>query len=130
MTEKFFEFNSEAFLDFLSSKGFKKIENSGEIVYARSHDKFPFLKIKIYTTISGTSVRRSGSDAIRIVAIFDNGQRNFGIGKFPRIYRRAPEHLSIEEKNKFLFERVLLRLREAYARCNQWLKEKDLKQCT
>lgn len=128
MADKYYAFNPDNFENFLASKGFGPTNHHYEIVYVRRHHKCPHLFVKVYTTISvDRGTRASGADAIRVVAIFDNGQRSFGVGKFPKIYRKAPEEISEAEKQNLLFERVLVRMREAYARCNEWCKQNTQK---
>lgn len=129
MSETYFEMDSKAFEDFLKSCGFTRTVQHNEVVYFRLHHKLPHLMVKIYTTISDNSQtsRSRGADAIRIVAVFDNGERSFGVGKFPRVYRRAPHDLSQADKQKLLHERTYNRMRDAYARCNEWLKEQQAK---
>jgi hypothetical protein len=127
MSEKFFEVDTEAFKKFLSELGFTQLDCPGEIVYVRHHHKSRSLMVKVYTTIPPRrkKARACGSDAVRIAAVFDNGIRDFGIGRFPRVYRRVPDHLMTkEEQQKFFFDRVLKRMRIAYKRCNDWLKAK------
>jgi len=122
MAEKFFAIDPQALIRFLESCGFKQLDIPGEKVYVRHHHACQHLMVKVYTTITSMGViRECGADAIRVCAIFDNGERNFGVGKFPPIHRKAPDDLSTEEKHKILFGRVYEKMRDAYKRCNEWV---------
>lgn len=124
MAEKYFELEPTELENFLKGLGFERTTQHREVVYVRRHHICPTLFVKIYTSISTENqVRERGSDAIRICSVFDNGEKSFGVGAFPRIYRKAGEHLTKEEKTSLLFDRIRVRLREAYARCNEWSKK-------
>ena len=115
---KYIEVNSKEFKTFLQSKGFSRDAMSGkEIVYSRLHDKEPKLIIKIYTSIASdaNAARACGKDAIRVVAIFQGKEKTYPIYKGARIYRVGSQ--------AGVQERVLDRARDAYKRCNEWLKE-------
>lgn len=129
MANIYTELNAAAFENFLQSHGFQRVDTRTEIVYIRRHHRYQHLIVKVYTSLSpDASIARScGSDAIRVVAIFDNGQRSFGVGKFPRVYRSAPHDLSFEDRQAYVFNKALERMRDAYARCNEWLKEQQNK---
>lgn len=116
MTKRFIEVDANDFEDFLKSKGFARAIQKEEIVYVMQHKRHPYLYIKVYTSLGvGDDVAREcGSDCIRIVAIFDNGRKSFGLYKGQRVYRTGSQ-----EKVK---ERTLVRMRESYARCNEWMK--------
>jgi hypothetical protein len=120
--QRFVEVNSERMEAFLQSKGFERTTFGDEVVYFRKHDKYPKLQVKVYTSIriGSSAARGCGADAIRVVAIFDDGKKSFGVGKFPRVYRTGTE--------EGVFERTLLRMKEAYQRCNDWLKIQRRKQ--
>ena len=122
MPNHYINLDAAKFETFLQSKGCHRLvmeRHGDEVVYVRAHDKAKFLFIKIFTSIKEgeTTARECGGDAIRVVCIFDNGTRNFGIGKFPRVYRTGSQ-----EKVQ---ERTLDRMRDAYARLNEWLKESE-----
>ena len=111
---------AQAIEDFLQSKGFVRTVQRSEVVYVRGHDRDPNVKIKVYTSIrtGAGSARRRGKDSIKVCTVFDNGRRSFGIGKFPRVHRTG----STEK----VLERTLERMRAAYRRANQWLREQGI----
>lgn len=125
MSDRFVTLDKEAFEKFLLEKGFTKTETTNEVVFVRKHHKVPELQVKVYTSIAvgRKQSRECGDDAIRVVAVWDNGQRSFGVGKFPRVYRTAPLDMTDSERQQHVFDRVLVRMREAYARCNEWIKQ-------
>ena len=116
MTTRYISIDTNRFENFLSSKGFDKTVEGSEIVYKRLHHKNKNLCVKVYTSIKTNAfvARACGEDAIRITAVFC-GERSFGIGKFPRVYRTGSEQK--------VFNRTLERMREAYTRCNEWIKQ-------
>ena len=119
MATRYIEVDSDKFETFLKSKGFVRehTEKGKEIVYARCNEFNSNIIVKIYTSITeGAEVARSiGSDAIRVVCIFDNGKRSFGIAKLPRVYRTGSQE-KVEA-------RTLERMREAYRVGNRWIRE-------
>lgn len=129
MSERFVKLDSVTFFAFFTAHGFERLpktRNSGEeVVFIRRHNHNRNLMVKVYSSVKDGAgeARACGADAIRIVAIFDNGQRSFGVGKFPRIYRTAPPDMEDDERQVHVQKRVLDRMREAYARCNEWLKQ-------
>lgn len=117
---RYIEINSENFETFLKNKGFARGVECSEIVYDRTHDKCNHITIRVLTSIKDKSAiaRGVGEDAIRVIAFFNNGKRNFGIAgrqSISRIYRTGSE-----EK---VFERTLERMRQAYSIANDWLKK-------
>jgi hypothetical protein len=113
---------AQAIEDFLKSKGFTRTVQRCEVVYIRNHDRDPNVKIKVYTSIriGAGSARQRGKDSIKICTVFDDGRRSFGIGKFPRVHRTG--------STAAVLERTLERMRAAYARANQWLREQGVQQ--
>ncbi len=117
MTKRFVEVPTEAIENFLKEKGFVPEVQGREIVYAFKHLKNPSLFVKVYTSIRvGEEVARGcGSDAIRIVAIFNDGKRSFGIRKCQRVYRTGSV--------KLVLARLHERMQEAYGCLNEWRKK-------
>ena len=105
--------------DFLSSKGFERTVHCQEVVYVRAHDRDPDVKVKVYTSIrtGAQSTRARGADSIKVCTVFDNGRKSFGIGRFPRVHRTG-------SAGKVL-KRTYQRMREAYARGSEWLREQE-----
>jgi len=121
MTDRYIEIDSSQFETFLSDKGFVKSVQHHEVVFTRQHKNNPNIHIRVFTSIragqdqkSQDTARARGTDAIRIAAFFDNGERSFGVYKGPRVYRTGSQ-----EK---VHERTLERMREAYQRCTDWIK--------
>lgn len=118
MVGRYVELNSAKFESFLKHKGFVRetIDSGKEIVYSFCHEYNPNVRVKVYTSIvSGAKTARSvGKDAIRIVCIFDDGSKSFGIAKMPRVYRTGNQE-KVEE-------RTLERMREAYRCGSRWIR--------
>src|SRR4051812_13904194 len=104
---------AETLEEFLTGKGFARTIYGQEIVYVRSHDKCPQLKIKVFTSIrvGRQTARDCGRDSIKVCVAFESNWRSFGVGKFPPVFRVT----SVEST----LERMLLRMREAYKRANE-----------
>jgi len=114
--DRFVELPAEAMLTFLESKGFAlttKPRSRREIVYERAHHVDPRYIVLVYTSVAtgNARARKRGADAIRVVAIFDDGKRSYGIAKTPRVFRTG----SVEA----VLERTHERMRECYAVCNR-----------
>src|SRR5579863_4810867 len=120
MASRYIELDSAAFEEFLSSKGFERSVQCNEVVYSRAHNSCKWLRVKVYTSITdGQAIARSvGSDAIRVCAAFNNGKRNFGVSKQPRVYRTGSQSL--------IQSRTYQRMRDAYQSCTDWLKQNNV----
>lgn len=105
----------------LSAQGFSRTVQREEVVYVRSSQRNPDVKIKVYTSIrvGRTVVRGAGKDAVRVCVVFDNGRRSFGIGKFPSV----PRVHSVDS----VLRRTDERLRLAKLRAVEWMREQDAK---
>jgi hypothetical protein len=92
-----------------------------ELVYERAHEENPAVKIRVYTSISNgyAFARKHGKDSIKVCTIVDNGRKTFGIGKFPRVHRTGSV--------KKVLDRMLQRMRAAYERGTEWLREQAIK---
>ncbi len=115
----FIEVPAQAIESHLAAQGFIRSVQREEIVYTRSSQRNPDVKIKVYTSIrvGRTVVRGAGKDAVRVCVVFDNGRKSFGIGKFPSI----PRVHSVES----VLRRTDERLRLAKLRAVEWMKEQD-----
>lgn len=123
---RYVEVSRERMEAFLQEKGFRREVQSREVVYIRDHHLDKNVKVKVYTTLTAgaNQVRECGADAIRVVTIFDNGQgKSFGVGKFPKLLRTASEDLTEEQRVQAVLDRLYDRMREAYARANEFVKE-------
>jgi len=117
---------------FLAEKGFAPITVGSELVYQFRHLKRPELVVKVWTTLParGGDVRDSGQDAMRVTLAWEGDtawspwrkepKRSFGIFSAKRIFRVGG--------TKKILDRLYERMREAYARGNEFLREhwKDL----
>lgn len=116
----FVEVPSERLLGFLREKGFVEAPHRArtEVVYERAHQYETRLKVIVYTSIrrGAARARAKGKDAIRVCAIFDDGNHSYGVAKLPRVHRTG----SVEA----VLERLLGRMREAYAACNAEAKKR------
>lgn len=114
------EVPAEKLINFLSSKGFIKYDNSkfgNEVVYAFAHLKNKNVLVKVYTSIKdGSDVARGcGKDAIRVCTVYENAvtDKSFPLGKFNRVYRVG----TVEG----VLERLHERCRAAYVRGTEWI---------
>jgi hypothetical protein len=139
-SERFVSVNSANFEAFLQSHGFERSIQGKEVVYIRRHrnPKLANLQVKVYTTITAIlpgsnenhTARDCGDDAIRVIAIYDDGKgKSFPLGKFQRVYRTASASLSDSDREQAVFTSTLDRMRLAYARLNDWAKAHPLWFC-
>lgn len=109
------------FVDFLKIMGFEQEPVGGEVVYSRRHAKHPGMLVKVYTSIAeqGDTARAKGADAIRIVALLTWTRK--GETNLRRKVLFQARILRVNSVEKVL-ERVRDKAREAYAACNEFLK--------
>lgn len=110
---------ARAIEEFCEAKGFTRTLQRNEVVYVRSSRRNPDVKIKVYTSIrtGRSSARARGKDSIKVCAVFDNGRKSFGIGKFPRVHRTG--------STGAVLDRVLSRIKDAAARANEWIAKNE-----
>lgn len=118
--DRYVEVPAEAMFEFLRSKGFflAPVHRSRrEIVYERSNHIDARYKVLVYTSIAqgNARARKLGADAIRVVAIWDDGRSTRGVAKTKRVFRTG----TVEG----VLARVHERMREAYAVCNRRISE-------
>jgi hypothetical protein len=108
------EVDSDQFKAFLVAQGFSESIAHNEVVFVKRYEAYPELMVKVFTSIKigEDTARDCGSDAIRVVAVFDNNIKSFGIGKFARVYRTTSQ--------ESVHQRTLSRIEEAFARCKEW----------
>lgn len=115
--DRYVEVPSGRFEDFLRGKGFERTVRRGEVVYLRRHHRDSRYVVAVYTTISDGAARARpiGKDAIKVSAFMfvdpADPIRTRGIAKCQRVFRTG----TVEG----VLERVYMRMREAYAVCNQ-----------
>ena len=117
---RYVEVPAESIFETLEAKGFSRSENVGnEVVYEFAHKLEPKLKIRVYTSIKtgADAVRGCGEDAIRVCAVLITPAKTYGISKSKRVYRTG----TVEG----VLSRMLDRSRDAYGRCNEWLKARN-----
>jgi hypothetical protein len=109
---------AETFFAFLSGKGFVRCPDGRrsrrEVVYERTNHNDGRYKVLVYTSIATgrARARACGKDAIRVVAIFEDGKGySRGAAKTKRVFRTG----TVEG----VLERTYQRMREAYAACNR-----------
>ncbi len=114
---------AEAMFSFLEGKGFVRVPQRSrrEVVYERAHAADPSYKVLVFTSIAaGNAVaRKRGADAIRVVAIRDDGPRSHGVAKLPKVLRTG----SVEA----VLERTLERMRGAYAAINRRIASRQIR---
>ncbi len=116
------EVPSDQLFAFLKSKGFElRPGTTREIVYAKKHERDPRYVVLVYTSVHRGSARAraKGKDAIRVCAIFDDsarvvGMTPIGVIKLPRVHRTGSVEATLD--------RMLSRMRAAYAACNERIK--------
>ena len=121
--DRFVMLPSERMFEMLAKAGFTRVEGRSrrEVVYERAHARDPRFKVLVYTSIGvGRAIARArGADAIRVCAIFEEAPgRGRGVAKLPKVLRTAPPG-DAEARINHVLERVLGRMREAYAKCNE-----------
>ena len=106
----------------LSDQKFERTVQFREVVYVRKSTRNPDVQLKVYTSVKDgqAQVRNAGKDAIRVCAVFDNGARSFGVGKFNPIMRVT----SVES----VLSRLKERLMEAAKRANEWISQDEVRQ--
>ena len=117
MATRYVEVSREALESFLVSKRFERTLQGSEVVYVFNHLVDNNVKIKVYTSLrDGARLARGcGEDAIRVVTVFDNGSKSFGVGKFPKVLRTGSEQA--------VLDRVYSRIQDAYKRGSDFIKE-------
>jgi len=118
---------SDDIIKFLESKGFRPLgkDDEGwrykELVYERVHEENPAVRVRVFTSVSKGQevVRRRAKDSIKVCTVVVGRNKTFGVGKFPRVHRTG----STEK----VLARMLERMRAAYARGTEWLREQKIK---
>ena len=105
----------------LAGAGFQPTTAGNELVYTRSHDKDARLSISVYTSIStsASSARARGKDAIRVVALFRWMHAASGQERRKKLFQSRVYRVNGVDG---VLERMLERMREAYAACNEFRK--------
>lgn len=126
MATRYVPMSSEALEAFLQKQGFSRTVQHREVVYIRKHHKNPDLQVKVYTSLrdGASQVRDCGADAIRVCTVFESASKSFGVGKFPKLLRTAPTDMTETDRVEVVLGRLYLRMREAYARANEFNKTK------
>lgn len=117
MNARYVEINSEKLELFLQGKGFNRSLQHNEVVYSFAMSGARIVKVYTSIRVNDDTARGCGEDAIRVVAIYDNGNKSFGIAKLPRVYRTGSQ-----EK---VHQRVAERIDDAIKRCNEWLQKQE-----
>lgn len=117
MATRYVEVSREALEGFLVSKRFERTLQGSEVVYVFNHLVDKNVKVKVYTSLrdGARQARGCGEDAIRVVTVFDNGTKSFGVGKFPKVLRTGSEQA--------VLDRVYSRIQDAYKRGSDFIKE-------
>ena len=119
---RYVEVPREAIIGRLEKAGFVREERSGEVTYSRRHDRDDRLKVIVYTSIAENAAtgRGCGEDAIRVVALFSWTRRDETEPRRKKLYTgRVFRVTSVDG----VLDRMMERARDAYAACNDWLKE-------
>lgn len=108
--------------DALRALRFERTVQYREVVYVRRSARNPDVMIKVYTSVrvGDSVVRPSGSDAIRVCVVFDNGRKSFGIAKLGPVHRVH----SVES----VMRRLRERLQEAARNGKRWMDESDARE--
>ena len=116
MASRYVVVSRETIEEFLRSKHFERTVQVTEVVYVFKHQRDPRVVVKVYTSLrdGARNARGRGEDAIRVATVFDDGQRSFGVGKFPKVLRTGSEQL--------VLDRVYSRIREAYLRGSDFIR--------
>jgi len=126
MATTYVQVPSEDIIGLLESKGFTPVEGIGafrtkELVYERAHEENPAVRIRVYTSVGKGQVvaRRRAKDSIKVCTVVVGRSKTFGIGKFPRVHRTGSA--------KKVLDRMLGRMRDAYKRGTDWIREQKIK---
>jgi hypothetical protein len=128
MGTTFVQVPSEDIINFLESKGFSPVDITDsygrpykELVYERAHNDNPAIKVRVFTSVSKghETARRRAKDSIKVCTVVVGRNKTFGVGKFPRVHRTG----STEK----VLARMLERMRAAYQRGTDWLREQAIK---
>lgn len=113
----FAEIRSEVLESFLTKKRFRRTIQGAEVVYVRDSSRNPCVKMKVYTSITdgNSTARQSGTDAIRVCIIYDDGQRSIGLGRFTPVHRTTNEDA--------ILQRLLERMLEASRFTDTWIND-------
>jgi hypothetical protein len=114
---------------FLQDKGFTRSITGCEVTYSRRHEDNYKVIVKVYTSIMVIyaqdgqeliSTRDCGRDSIKICTVVEGEYKTYGIGKFPYVTRTG----NVED----VLARTLNRMRAAYARGTEWIREQVTKE--
>lgn len=116
MGATFISLDAKKLENFFAKHGFVRGVQGNEVIFTRLHDKNKNLQVKVYSSLTDglNKVRGCGKDAIRVCAVFDDGNKSFGIKGSTRVFR-------VGEESR-LYDRLHKRMQEAYGQCNSWLK--------
>jgi len=120
---RFVEVPAGAIRERLFAAGFTETSFHNEVVFVRAHAFCRHAEVKVYTSLSidAGEVRAVGTDAIRVVAVYERlspGRER----PFVRVYykgRRVHRTGSVEG----VLERLIERAREAYGAINAAMKD-------
>lgn len=116
---QFVAISAQKIEEHLTARGFTRSVQRQEVTYVRFSERRPDVCVKVYTSvkIGASTVRAAGKDAIRVCAVFDNGRRSFGIGKFPPVMRVHSE--------ASILQRLDERIDDAVERVIEWMDQED-----
>lgn len=117
MGASYVEVPAQAIEGLLAGMKFERKVQREEVVYERRSSRNPDVVMKVFTSIrvGRSAVRGCGKDSIKVAVVFDNGRKQFGIGRFSPVFRVA----SVESVLSRLRERMV----EATKRANEWIDQ-------
>jgi len=118
VSARFVAVPSAAIRERLAAAGFRLVPSQGgEEVYERAHDRDGRYTIKVYSSIQrgAAEARASGTDAIRVVAIFADRRFSFPAREVP-IFKATRVHRA--GTVDAVLDRMIERAREAYSAIN------------
>jgi len=119
VSARFVQVPAAAIRERLAAAGFALLPAThGEEVYERKHDRDGRYCVHVYSSIQrgAEEARASGTDAIRVVALFADTAHQWPAKSWP-IFKGTRVHRcgSVEA----VLDRMIERAREAYAACNE-----------
>jgi len=106
----------------LIKAGFERGQAGQEILYSRRHARDARLSVVVYTSVAAGAddARGCGEDAIRVVAIFTWLHKATQKERHKNLYKARVLRVNSVDG---VLERTIEKAREAYAACNDFLKE-------
>ena len=123
---RFIEVPASAIRERLHAAGFTETSFCNEVVFVRQHARCKHSEVKVYTSLSvhAGEVRAVGTDAIRVVAVFERVSPGRSKPFVRALYKGKRVHRTGTVEG--VLERLVERAREAYGAINEAMKDPQL----